>query len=213
MIQPRFVRAVNNARPFGTHRYDLFGPKIGRRLTLFGRSALNLWIRLESDPLVVTYCERPVCIPDVKPSRVADFWVRTRIDERLCVVLRTAESTSTGKGHSLFPAFQSWSRASSLQLQMIHQQELDDPQVLRENRIVMLRYLASSHALPLDGLMSGVLAACNNDPTLADLERQFARDDPMLVRSAAFRLVLGGQVRCPALALETLGPGTRLELP
>lgn len=212
MIQPRFVRAVNNARPYGTHRYDLFGPKIGRRLTLFGRFALDLWIRLESDPHVVTYCERPLCIPDAKPARAVDFWVRTRNDERLCVVLRTAESTSATQGRHLFPAFQSWSRASSLVLQMIHPQELVDPQVLRENRIMMLRYLAGSHALAFDGLMFDVLTACSNGSTLRELERQFPAADPMLVRSAAFRLVLGGQVGCPALALEPLGPLTRLEV-
>ena len=212
MIEPRFVRAVNNARPYGTHRYDLFGPKIGRRLTLFGRLTLNLWIRLESDPHVLTYCERPLCIPDAKPSRVVDFWVRTRNAERLCVVLRTVESTSATPGRSLFPAFQSWSRASSLHLQMIHPQELDDPQVLRENRITMLRYLAGSHALAFDGLMSDVLTACSNGTTLRELERQFPAVDPMLVRSAAFRLVLDGRVGCPALALEPLGPLTRLEV-
>jgi hypothetical protein len=42
MTQPRFSRAVNNARPHGAHRCDLFGPKIGRRLTLFGRLAVDL---------------------------------------------------------------------------------------------------------------------------------------------------------------------------
>jgi hypothetical protein len=149
----------------------------------------------------------------VKPSRVVDFWVRTRHDERLCVVLETAESASAAQGRSLFPALQSWTRACSLELQTIHRQELDDPQVLRENLITMLRYLAGSHALPVDGLMSGVLTACSNGSSLAELERRFALADPMLVRSAVFRLVMGGQVRCPALALEPLGPHTRLELP
>jgi hypothetical protein len=134
MIQPRFVRAVNNIRPYGAHRYDLFGPKVGRRLTLFGRLALDLWVRLESDPHVVTYCERPLCIPDAKPPRVVDFWVRTHNDEKLCVVLRTAESTSAAQGGPLFPAFQSWSRASSLQLVMTHPKELDDPQALHSAR-------------------------------------------------------------------------------
>ncbi|NYH14308.1 hypothetical protein [Paraburkholderia bryophila] len=212
MIQPRFVRAVNNIRPYGAHRYDLFGPKIGRQLTLFGRLALDLWVRLESDPRVVSYCERPVCIPDAKPSRVVEFWVRTHDEERLCVVLRSAESASVERGGSLFPAFQSWSRSSSLQLQMIHPRELDDPQVLRENRIMMLCYLAGTHALPVKELMSGVLTVCKNGTTLAELEQQFATADPTLVRSAVFRLVLRGEVRCAALAFEPLGPNTKLVL-
>ncbi|MGB8420287.1 MAG: hypothetical protein WCE85_28780 [Paraburkholderia sp.] len=211
MIPPRFLRAVNNARPHGAHRYDLFGPKIGRRLTLFGRLALDLWVRLESDPQVVTYCERPLCIPDAKPPRAVDFWVRTHNDEKLCLVLQTAEARTAAQGGPLFPAFQLWSQVSSLQLQMIHPHELDDPQVLHENRIMMLRYLAGSHTLPVEKLTSDVITACSDGSTLAELERRFATVDPMLVRSAVFRLVLGGEVGCPALAFEPLGPNTHLE--
>ncbi|CAD6561972.1 hypothetical protein LMG28727_07599 [Paraburkholderia kirstenboschensis] len=87
MIEPRFVRAVNSTRTYGAHRYDVFGPKVGRRLTLFGRCALDLWIRLESDAYVFGYCERPLCIPGTNPARPVDFWVRTPDEERLCVVL------------------------------------------------------------------------------------------------------------------------------
>ena len=94
---------------------------------------------------------------------------------------------------------------------MIHPQELDDPQVLHENRIIMLRYLAGSHALPVEKLTSEVVAACSDGTMLAELERRFATVDPMLVRSAVFRLVLRGEVGCPALAFEPLGPNTRLE--
>jgi hypothetical protein len=38
MIRPRFMRAVNTSRPYGTHRYDVFGPKVGRRLGCSGGS-------------------------------------------------------------------------------------------------------------------------------------------------------------------------------
>lgn len=212
MISPRFVRAINHTRPYGTLRYDLFGPKIGRWLTLCGRFALDLWVRLETDLEVLTYCERPLQIPDVKPPRLVDFWVRSRDGERLCAVLRAAESSSVEQGKFLFPAFDSWSRACSLQLQMIHPHELDDPQVLRQYRIMMLHYLVGKHTLAVGSLMRSVVAACGHGATLAELEGRFAPADPMLVRSAVFKLVLGGEVRCPTLAVEPLGARTRLEL-
>ncbi|KVD78832.1 hypothetical protein WI89_30630 [Burkholderia ubonensis] len=85
MIPRRFVHAVDSTRPYYAHRYDLFGLKIGRRLTLFGQDALDLWIRLELDPHVLAYCDRPMCIPDTKPSRLVDFWVRTFDGEKLCI--------------------------------------------------------------------------------------------------------------------------------
>lgn len=58
MIPPRFRRAVNDARPFGVHRFDVFGPKVGRPLTLYGLNSLYLWLRLEADLRVTAYCER-----------------------------------------------------------------------------------------------------------------------------------------------------------
>ena len=115
------------------------------------------------------------------------------------------------QGGPLFQAFQLWSQTSSLQLQMIQPRELDDPQVLHENRIMMLSYLAGSYALPVEKLTSDVITACSDGTTLAELERPFATVDPMLVRSAVFRLVLRGEVGCPALAFEPLGPNTHLE--
>ncbi len=49
----RFVTAVDNTRPYKSHRYDLYGPKIQRMLTLFNRAQVNTWLLLESDPLVL----------------------------------------------------------------------------------------------------------------------------------------------------------------
>jgi hypothetical protein len=66
--------------------------------------------------------------------------------------------------------------------------------------------------LPVEKLAPGVITACSDGATLAELERQFATVDPMLVRSVVFRLVLRGDVRCPALPFEPLGPNTYLEL-
>jgi hypothetical protein len=53
----RSRKAATSVRPYGSHRYDVFGPKIGRRLTLFGWQALQQWLRLEADPFVVTVFE------------------------------------------------------------------------------------------------------------------------------------------------------------
>lgn len=170
MIEPRFVRAVNSTRPYGAHRYDVFGPKLGRRLTLFGRCAMYLWVRLESDPHVLAYCERPLRIPDAKPARPVDFWVRTSDQEKLCIVLRPAESSAVARGDSLFPAFEKWSRVSSMQLDLIHPQDLDDAPALRENRMTMLHHLAGTHSMPVRALMHDVLDRFHHGLTLAELE-------------------------------------------
>lgn len=68
MRSPRFRKAATGVCPYGAHRFDVFGPKVGRRLTLFGRSALQLWLRLESASQVVTYCERSLLVPEARGS-------------------------------------------------------------------------------------------------------------------------------------------------
>lgn len=103
MIPPRLQRAVNDARPFGAHRFDVFGPKVGRPLTLYGLNALYLWLCQEADSRVTTYCERPLRILDTRPTRAVDFWVREAGREKLIIVLRPSEVTTIAQGTKPFP--------------------------------------------------------------------------------------------------------------
>ena len=41
---------------------------------MFGKAALSQFIELEADHEVAALCERPLKIPDSKPTRVIDFW-------------------------------------------------------------------------------------------------------------------------------------------
>lgn len=69
-----FKKAADHTRPYGSHRYDVFAPKLRRFVTLFGSDALDAWIVLESDPSVISYCERPLVAPGATPKRIVDFW-------------------------------------------------------------------------------------------------------------------------------------------
>jgi hypothetical protein len=63
-------------RPRGAHRYDVFSLKLGRRLTLYRRSALDVWLMIESDPGVRTFCEHPGVMTVNGQRCIADFWLR-----------------------------------------------------------------------------------------------------------------------------------------
>ncbi len=205
MIPPRFRKAVNDARPFGTHRFDVFGPKVARPLTLYGLNALYLWLRLETDSRVTTYCERPLCIPDTRPTRAVDFWVRGEGQEQMLIVLRPGETASAAQGVTPFPAFETWSRSHSMVLRTLHPDELDDPELLRRNRLTMLRYLAASACECCDAFAPDILGACRGGLTLGELEHRLAPLDPMVARAAAFKLILGGALHCATLATRPLG--------
>ena len=210
MIPPRFQKAVNDARPFGTHRFDVFGPKVGRPLTLYGWNALYLWLRLETDSRVTSYCERPLQIPDARPTRAVDFWVCEDGRELMVIVLRPVEVAAAAQGVRPFPAFEVWTRSRSMELRTLHPGELDDPELLRRNRLSMLRYVAASACECCDAFAPGILGACRGGLTLGDLEKRLAPLDPMVSRAAAFKLILSGALHCPTLAAESLGLHTVL---
>jgi hypothetical protein len=90
-VDVRYTKAADNSRPHKTHRYDVFGPKLGRNLTIFGSIPLNNWIRVEADPAINTYCERPVVIPDTKSKRMIDFWVKYHDHEELWILQRQSD--------------------------------------------------------------------------------------------------------------------------
>ena len=109
--KPRFLKAADNSRPFKSHRYDVFAPKIRRMLTLYGRDPLNAWTLLEADPEVESYCERPIAITDTKPKQIVDFWVKSKGREELWFLVRSGEKIISDGNDGLSPAFKTWLRA------------------------------------------------------------------------------------------------------
>ncbi|WP_321883981.1 PDDEXK family nuclease [Burkholderia cepacia] len=213
MRSPRFRKAATDVRPYGTHRFDVFGPKVGRGLTLFGRSALQLWLRLEFAPQVVTYCERPLLVPEARGSRAADFWVCTDYGEQLHLVLRSSEAMVAAKGLSVYPALDAWCRANAMTMHTIVPNQLDDSEPLCQNRLTMLHYLAANTTAVGDEFSRAISTACDGGLTLAELEQRFDALHPELVRAVAFSLVLKGMLDCPTIASQPLGPNSRLVTP
>ena len=53
--------AVRRSR--GLHYYQAWSPKLRRRIALYSRSSLAVWLLLEASPDIDTFCERPGFIP------------------------------------------------------------------------------------------------------------------------------------------------------
>jgi hypothetical protein len=74
------------ARPRNAHRFEVFSPKLKRRLTFYRRCALDQWVLIEADPAISTFCERPGFVLIDRRRYLADFWVRN-VDREELVVL------------------------------------------------------------------------------------------------------------------------------
>ncbi|KAA0999164.1 hypothetical protein FVF58_42270 [Paraburkholderia panacisoli] len=85
-------------RPRGAHRYDVFSLKLGRRLTLYRRSAFEAWLMLEADPAEKTFCERPGFIAVDGQRCVVDFWAR--FGDHECLVVLSEATPATDRPES-----------------------------------------------------------------------------------------------------------------
>jgi hypothetical protein len=76
-FRARFHAPVEMARPRGARLIEGYSAKLQRRVRLFGfgHSSFAQWIRLEADPAVLAFCERPARVGPERDARPVDFWV------------------------------------------------------------------------------------------------------------------------------------------
>lgn len=205
-IKPRFERPASNARHPDAHRYDVFGPKVGREVTLFGLAALHAWIFLEADPAVEAYCERPLIIPESK--RAADFWFRKTDSEGFILLLKESERADEGMENKLPKAVRAWVDSGTNVVHLINPEEqaradsfLENWQWIIQDVSAFSRYLPATLA---DEICGGV----KDESTLEVLEREFLAVEPVLVRVAVFWLLHRGRLACPQLEHSAINEST-----
>jgi len=206
--QGRFTAAADNTRPFKSHRYDVFGVKIGRRLTLFGDQALSAFIALEADPSVIAYCERPVVIKDLKPKRVVDFWVKRASGEELWFLLRPSERTWRSDPKAPTVAFNAWAEASDLSIVLHVPEDLGLTGEARRNWGEILRYLGANSRFVQAELAERIYLMCGDGRTIGEIQTLLADEDPILVRTAIFQHIHEGRIQIPSIHMSAIGADT-----
>lgn len=197
MLPPaRFERPATDTRKKKGDRYDVFGVKINRPMTLFGRPALLAWTSLEANPMVDMYCERPVVIPGT--ARVVDFWVRTK-DSEYFIILLTPSELASKEQPSLPTKVQVWVDTSSTTVVLMDPSEDERRAVFLENWGSIIRDLSAFSRYVPNALAEEVLKAIRKNVSIEQLEQDFGDEDPVLVRIAAFCLLHQGRVLCPQL--------------
>jgi hypothetical protein len=209
---PRFIEAADNTRPHLSHRYDVLAPKLKRNLTLFGLTSVEVWTMLEADPDVDCYCERPLVLPDTKPKRVIDFWVRRRTSEEFLFILRPSEVSAGLQDPDSIPAFRSWAKANKINVIFLDPVDLSNQKVLLANWGQILRDVGAFGGLLPPGLADRVISVLKGGLSLQVLEQRLPEVDPVLVRVAAFAQLHKGRAICKSLNREILGPTTEIEL-
>jgi len=209
---PRFKESALNRRPYGAHRYDVYAPKLQRQLTLFGRQALDLWTTLEASPQVLSYCERPLVIPESSPQRAFDFWVQRPHSEELLILLREGDPEIL---HD---------EVSGVNVRSLEKSKVDgipvvcvDPKELAQHRTALanwgtiIRDLAAFQRFVPEPLCRELLEALGQGKTIAQLQSELLDFDSSTVRLAVLVLLHRGQAACRQLAMQPLGPSHLIE--
>lgn len=206
----RFVKAADNTRPYKSHRYDVFGPKIQRMLTLFNRAQVDAWLLLESDPLVLSYCERPMVVPDVRPKLLVDFWVGYAKRDELWLARRNTEVVSDLQAS--LPAFTAWAKANRFTLRQFPPGDQTPSRLYLENWGVIVRDLSANRRYVKPRLLKAVQEVLELPRPIAAICNLLPEEDPVLVRVAAYSLLHSGTALCPDISNAPLGPSSLVEL-
>lgn len=199
-LQPRFSIPVDDSRPKGSACFDLWAPKLKRRIKLFDPFHVRLWTLLESNPRISAYYERPAYWCHDERQQLINFWCRVGRREMCWVV--------TAEPHQ--PRTDVLIQGEDIDVRYIHAKSLASRAIWIENWMRILPYLSSNARFVSEQLLADIEKATLNAPTLGEIERDFQPHDIVLVRTAAFVLLHMGRVKADALRAHPLGSEIRL---
>lgn len=192
-------RPIPIRRSKWTHHFQVHSPKLGRRLSLYRRNAVEFWAMLEGHPDIIAFCELPGFIIVDGGARIADFVLRRIVGDEFIVLdgrsLTALEDTDQALLDPL-PIV----RISNVVLKA-QQQQID-------NWLQIVPYLTSNVRFLRPEFLSQIEDGLSLPKPLVAIERDALPVDPMLTRTAVFELTRHGRVTSSDLASSPLGPRT-----
>jgi hypothetical protein len=192
-----FTAPLETARPRGSRLLEAFSPKLGRRMRLFDYRSFRQWLRLEADPTVLAFCERPARLGPQPDARLVDFWIR-RHDGEAMLLLEPAPEAGPPQ-------------VEGVDLRVIPAAELAAAGLWIANWQRMLPVITATWSLVPKALTKAVLKRVHEPTPLSSVERELSRGDPSLVRGAVYDLLRTGRIASASLHVQPLTLHTVLE--
>ena len=192
----RYGTPLETVRPRGGRLIEGFSVKLQRRVRLFSHSSFGQWIRLEADPSVLAFCERPARMGSDPDTRLIDFWVHRAEAQEMLVIDAPQEIPSHLHGISV---------------RCVTDGELAAANVWIVNWSRMLPVVNATRALLPPRLLRSVLHHVRGAMSLGRLEHELSYGDSSLARGAIFEQLRIGGIRAPSLHTQPVGLHTLLE--
>lgn len=210
---PTFSRPLLFVRGPARRRIEVFSPKLARRLSLASYAGWQLWLALEANPLVLTFCERPARL-DAANSRVIDFWVQLRSPASSEFWLLDDEGHSDEIEVAGTPAAQNDAtirpeQVRGLPIRRVAPTDLRDWAIPVANWARILPYLVVWGRFSDIVLAQAIVVYLERSHTLDQIMAHCADHDPPMVEAALYWLVANARVLSPDLAVSPLSGATR----
>jgi hypothetical protein len=211
--KPAFSRPLAFVRGPSRRRIEVFSPKLARRLSLASYAQWQLWLALEANPLVATFCERPARL-GAPNSRVIDFWVALRSTASSEFWLLDDEGDSDEIEGAAAPAVESDAtippeQVRGLPVRRVARTDLRDWTTPVANWARILPYLVVWGRFSDVVLAQAIVVYLERSHTLDQIMAHFDDHDPPMVEAALYSLVAKGRVLSPDLAVSPLSGASR----
>ena len=192
----RFAAPLETVRPRGGRLIEGFSVKLQRRVRVFSHSSFAQWIRLEADPSVIAFCERPARVGPGPDTRLIDFWVHGADGEAMLLI--DAREDVPSKLHGM-------------QVRVVGGAELAAASAWIGNWSRMLPVINATRALLPPRTLQSVVTHVRQAMSLGRLEQELSFGNPSLARGAIFEQLRRGAIRAPSLHTQPIGLHTLLE--
>lgn len=189
MTPPRYSQPCQSIRPRGARLIETYSPKLGRRVSVYSRAAFQLWLGLEADSEVVTFCERPAVLTTDGREHVLDMWVRRKTGEHFVKYTEDLQ---------LPPLW------NDLPVHRKVDADLAATRIWTSNWERMLPVINLTRDCVTRQHMADVRRHVRDGMPLMRIERELGAEDPMWLRGAVYRLLAAGILVAPTLRTEPL---------
>jgi hypothetical protein len=190
-MEARFVQPATTRRPAKSRRFDVFGLKANRSLTLFNSGPLQAWLTLESTPAVTWYCERPLVIDEGDRQRVADFYAIRDGKEELLFCATKVELEAGDACLASWPGLTNWCAHNQISIRFAPMFAREDC-IARANWEQIVRELSAFRRYASPDLIAAVRSELGIPKSIDELCMLFQQTDPIVVKVAVFQLVHHG---------------------
>jgi len=186
--------------------HHAWAPKLQRPILFSSAMQLRLWIMLEANPGVTSYCERPALSVEGVTEPLADFWVMRDGRQQWLSIDDSADVQADAPEQQ--PATQT--SRSAPEVEIISREEIERHRIWIQNWMLLLPYLATGAHLIEPTLLANVVEFFDPSGTIDEAEQHFPHIDPVLVRTAVIAGLHSGQLISPDLVTLAFSRHTRV---